>query len=81
MISKYPPLDADILDDSFKTLWVFKQQQIGKEELMVIDVKEIIAVISILPLPGATDGTWFLSEKLGLDVVHRGGQDEVMNEE
>ena len=48
---------------------------------MVIDVKEIIAVISILPLPGATDGTWFLSEKPGLDVAHRGGQDEVMNEE
>lgn len=42
---------------------------------MVIEVKNIVAVIAILPLP-SHDGLWFLGEKPGLDVAQVGGQDE-----
>ena len=79
MVSKYSPPNTRILEDSFETLWVFKQQVDG--ELTVINVKDIVTVISMLPLPGAPDGTWFLCEKPGLDVVHTGGQDEEVREE
>ena len=74
MVSKDSPPDTRILEDSFETLWVFKQQVDG--ELTMIDVKDIVTVISMLPLLGAPDGTWFLCKKLGLDVAHTGGQDE-----
>ena len=79
MVSKYSAPDINILEESFETLWVFKQQVNG--ELAMISVKDIVAVISILPLPGAPDGTWFLCEKPGLDVAHMGGGDEETIEE
>ena len=79
MVSKYSPPYARILEDSFETLWVFKQQVDG--ELTVINIKDIVAVISMLPLLGAPDGRWFLCEKLGLDVAHTGGRDEEVREE
>jgi hypothetical protein len=79
LVSIYSPLDRDILKESYNTLWVCTY--CGDQALKVVDVKSIMAVISLPPLPGGPDGTFFLTEKPGLDVAHMGGRDEVLTDE
>lgn len=79
LVSVYSPPDRDILSESYNTLWACRYQ--GDEGLKAVDVKSITAVISMPPLPGGPDGTFFVLEKPGLDVAHMGGQDEVLTEE
>ena len=47
---------------------------------MVIEAKNIVAVVAIVPLPGS-DNLWFLAEKPGLNVSEIGGQAEELTEE
>jgi hypothetical protein len=79
LVSIYSPPDRDILKESYNTLWVCTYR--GDQALKVVDVKSIMAVISLPPLPGGLDGTFFLTEKPGLDVAHMGGRDEVLTDE
>lgn len=79
LVSKYSPPDSELLQESFNTLWAFKKQE--EEGLTIIDVKQIIAVVCVAPLPRGPEGMWFLCEKPGLDVAHIGGQDEELTEE
>jgi hypothetical protein len=79
LVSIYSPPDWDILSESYNTLWACMYQ--GDEGLKVVDVKSITAFILMPPLPGGPDGTFFVLEKPGLDVMHMGGQDEVLTEE
>lgn len=81
LVSKYSSLDAGLLKESFDTLWAFKKQIPGEEVLTVIDVKSIISVVCIAPLPRRTDRMHFLCEKPGLDVAEMGGLDEELTEE
>ena len=81
LVSKYPSPDAELLEESFSTLWAFKKQILDNEVLTVIDVKDIVSVICVAPLPGRTDGMHFLCEKPGLDVAQMGGVDEELTEE
>ena len=59
---------------------MFKKQQPGEETLMVIEAKNIVAVVAIVPLPGS-DNLWFLTEKPGLNVSEIGGLAEELTEE
>jgi len=70
LISLYGPLDADMLEDSYHTLWACTYN--GDDSLEVIPVSEIISVISMQPLPpkvGDPENLWFVVEKLGLDDI------------
>ena len=81
LMSKYSSPNAELLKESFSTLWAFKKRIPGEEVLMVIDVKDIISVVCIAPLPRCPDGMHFLCKKPGLDVVEMGGLDEELTEE
>ena len=80
LVTKYSDPDAEIVRESFGTLWVFKKQRRGEETLMVIEAKKIVAVVAIVPLPGS-DNLWFLAEKPGLNVSEIGGRAEELTEE
>ena len=81
LVSKYASPDAELLEESFNTLWAFKMQIPGEEVFTVIDVKEIVSVVCIAPLLRCTDGMHFLCEKPGSDVAEMGGLDEELTEE
>lgn len=76
---KYSEPNAEILHESFGTLRVVKKQQPSEEILTVIAVKNIVSVVTILPLPNF-NGLWFLAEKPGLNVSQIGGQEEELTE-
>ena len=80
MVSMYPPPDAELFEELFGTLWAFKKPEPGKE-LMVIEVINIIPVVSIPPLPRGLPGMHFLCEKPGLDVVKMAGYEEEMDDD
>ena len=81
LVSKYPPPDANLLKESFDTLWAFNKPG-PQESLVVIEVNDIISVVSIPPLPRGKPGMYFLCEKPGQDVAQLGGYEEnLMDEE
>ena len=70
LISLYGPPDADMLEDSYRTLWACAYN--GDNILEVILVSAIISVISMQPLPpkaGDPENLWFVVEKSGLDDI------------
>lgn len=70
LISLYGPPDADMLEDSYHTLWACTYN--GDDSLEVIPVSEIISVVSMQPLPpkaGDPENLWFVVEKSGLDDI------------
>ena len=70
LVSVYSPLDANILEDSYHTLWACTYN--GDNSLEVIPVSVIISVISMQPLPpklGNPENLWFVVEKSGLDDI------------
>jgi hypothetical protein len=80
LVSLYSPPDQDLLEASSQALWAC--QYLGDESLCVINVKTIISVVAIVPLPhsGQPKGM-FVVEKLGLDVAEMGGSlDEDLDE-
>ena len=67
VISQYSPPDADILEDSYHTLWVCSYT--GDQNFKVIPTSTIISVISMQPLPrkeGDAENLWFVVEKSSL---------------
>ena len=79
LVTKYSDPDAEILRESFGTLWVLKKQQPSNKVLTVIEAKNIITVVPIPPLSGS-DNLWFLAEKPGLNISEIGGVEELMEE-
>ena len=69
LISLYSPPDADLLEESYHTLWVSKFTRNGS--LKIITVDSIISVVSMQPYPTQlqeeADCRWFVVEKSGLD--------------
>ena len=67
VILQYSPLDADILEDSYHTLWVCSYT--GDQNLKVIPTSTITSMISMQPLPrkeGDAENLWFVVEKSSL---------------
>jgi hypothetical protein len=58
LISLYSPLDKNLLEESYGTVWAAKYQ--GHNSLMVIDAKAIHSVVAMVPLP-------FLDGNIDLD--------------
>ena len=78
VISQYSPPDADILEDSYHTLWVCSYT--GDQNFKVIPTSTIISVISMQPLPrkeGDAENLWFVVEKSGLDDMDLTGYGEL----
>ena len=69
VLSLYGAPDADLLDRSFKT--VYAVDFVRYQRLVVIDVTDIISVVSMQPFPailgGPYIGKWFKVEKSGLE--------------
>lgn len=59
------------------TLWACYYR--GDTALQVIDIKSIVAVVAMVPLP-QTD-RYFVVEKPGLVTAHMAGNDEVISDE
>lgn len=71
LVSVFSPPDAHILEASSETLWIATYR--GDLALRVIDVKTIISVVAMIPLPmsdteGESHTRFFLAEKPGLDI-------------
>lgn len=68
LVSIYSPPDADILEQSYHTLWA--SEYTGSDGLRVVSISSIMSVVSMQPLPrcpGDPDNLWFVVEKSGLD--------------
>lgn len=81
LVSVYGPPDADILEDSFHCLWACEYK--GTDNLQVIDISQIISVVSMQPLPfipGERENLWFVVEKSGLDDISLTGYVEPLEE-
>jgi hypothetical protein len=70
LISMYGPPNAEMLEDSYHTLFACTYQ--GDFALRIIHVSLIVSVVSMQPLPrlpGDAENLWFVAEKSGLDDV------------
>ena len=70
LISIYGPPNAEMLEDSYHTLFACPYQ--GDFALQIIHVSLIVSVVSMQPLPrlpGDAENLWFVAEKSGLDDV------------
>ena len=68
LVSLYGPPNAEMLEQSFRTLWACTYS--GLNDLLVIPISSIISVVSMQPLPRLPEDPedlWFVVEKLGLD--------------
>lgn len=84
MVSMYSQPDSDLLEMSHNTVWVFRYP--GSLSLRVIEVKVIMSVVAMIPVPpslGMPPGGqhFFLVEKPGLDLAWLGGSVETTAEE
>lgn len=78
LVSVYSTPDKDLLRKSHQTLWVCKYQGTGALEVM--DVKSILSVVAMVPLPHSDEAerssSFFVAEKPGLEVAYLGGVEE-----
>ena len=70
LTSVFGPPDADLLEDSYRTLWACPH--LGDENIHIFPVSSIKSVVSMQPLPRKADepdgnDLWFVVEKSGLD--------------
>ncbi len=80
LISLYSPPDKFLLEKSVGALAVCKYR--GFSSLKVIPTSSILSVVAMVPFPADEDeNAFFLVEKLGLEIAHLGGHDEVLLEE
>ena len=81
LFSPYGPPDAELLEDSYQTLWV--SSYLGNESLEIITANSIISVVSMQPLPplgNEEENCWFVVEKSGLDDTDLTGYVDVPQE-
>ncbi len=80
LISLYSPPDKFLMEKSYGALAVCKYR--GLSSLKVILSSSIMSVVAMVPFPAdEDDNSFFLVEKLGLEMAHLGGHDEVVLEE
>jgi hypothetical protein len=92
LVSLYSEPDAELLEESYNTVWSCKYQ--GDDKLEVVDAKSISSVVAMVPLPiddneGSSSGddrdsddiSYFVVEKLGLDVSSMAGYKDDEDEE
>ena len=73
LVSDYSPPDLGMLRQTHETLWTCRYP--GAEALQVINVKNIHAVVAIVPF--SFDQTkFFVGKKIGLEVAALGGIEE-----
>lgn len=77
LVSLYSPPDPVLLEASYYTLWACSYQ--GDATLKIINIKNIEAVVAVVPLPAVED-MYFVVERPGLDMAHMGGNDEVITD-
>ncbi|KAJ7136449.1 hypothetical protein C8R43DRAFT_893888, partial [Mycena crocata] len=77
LISVYSPPNAALLKKSFET--VAECDYFGEDNLQVIEVAQIQAGIAMIPIGG--DGTYFVGEKLGLEIASMGGAEDDVDAE
>ena len=68
LVSIYSPPDADMLEQSYHTLWAC--EYMGSDGFQVVSISSIMSVVSMQPLPkcpGDPDNLWFVVEKSGID--------------
>lgn len=68
LVSIYSPPDADILEQSYHTLWACEYT--GSDGFQVVSISSIMSIVSMQPLPqrpGDPNNLWFVVEKSGLD--------------
>ncbi|KAK7444779.1 hypothetical protein VKT23_015096 [Stygiomarasmius scandens] len=74
LVSLYTRPDEELLDESCRTLWACRYT--GDTNLAVVDVKSILSVVSVQPLPkqlDRDDGLWFIVEKTGVEEIENIG--------
>ncbi len=80
LVSLYSAPNALLLKESTGALAVCRYK--GLSSLKVILTSSIMSVVGMVPFPGGENELdFFLVEKLGLEIAHLGGQDEVLLEE
>lgn len=71
VVKNYGDPDIALLEKSCNTIWSCRRQS----ECVVIDVKDILSVVAVIPRPSASgalgsyDGQVFIAEKIGLDAM------------
>jgi|ERR1700722_13345037 len=85
LTSLFGPPDPFLLAASSSTVWSCKA--LGDAGLVVVDVSQILSVVSMNPhrpkIPGSeVEGRFFVHEKIGLEVANMGGhQQPIIDEE
>jgi hypothetical protein len=81
LLSLYSPPDHTLLHVSAYTLWSSTFQQ--DADLRIVPVKTITSVVVMVPHYPFPDsvGRFFVTEKIGFDVAHMGGDDQELTEE
>lgn len=82
LVSEYSAPHAELLKTSSGAVAACKYE--GKECLKVVSAKTILSVVAMVPYPhgGLGTGVWyFLVEKMGLEMAHFAGIEEVDEEE
>lgn len=83
MVSTFSDPDTELLQSSYKTLYVCKYQ--GDQRLQVIEVDSICSVVAMIPFDSQPEANtishigqrYFVVEKFGLDMDHfRGDQED-----
>ncbi|KAJ7092934.1 hypothetical protein B0H15DRAFT_777192 [Mycena belliarum] len=75
LVSVYSAPDADLLRESYNT--VMQCEYFGEDNLEVIKITQIQAGVGMVPI--GDEGTYFVAEKLGLDIATMGGMEEDMD--
>ena len=65
LVSLYGPPNAEMLEQSFWTLWACTYS--GLNDLLIIPISSIISIVSMQTLPCLPEDLWFVVEKSGLD--------------
>lgn len=77
LVSLYSPPNEHILHITNNTLVVCRYR--GEGALVVIDVRDILSVVAMIPFPFILDGCdsqYFMVEKIGLDVIEADALDD-----
>lgn len=76
LVSLYSPPDAPLLEKSSGALAVCNYK--GQSNFKVIPTSSFRSVVAMVPYPAGGEDDFFLVEKLGLEMAHSCGHDEVL---
>jgi hypothetical protein len=89
LVSLYSPPNPALLSDSYNTLW--SCQYHGSDSFQVVNVKQIVSVVAMVPLPAEVtesgdsgeedEESYFVVEKPGLEIFYLGGVEEDLSDD